>query len=243
MLACLHDAMPSLPVIALSDSDDAEAARKLLRAGADDCVLPEETTRNTFVRIVRVAIERSRRSARVAAEAHSDPLTGLANRGCFVARLHREIGGARAETDLAVLYLDLDRFKWVNDELGHDMGDQLLQALSMKLLRGSRSGDLVARLGGDKFVLLAAARDPAQLRRLAARLPGAARETMRLGGVSVNATISVGVACHPRDGKSVAELLASADQAMDRAKVEGRNQYRFAGREVGELWLQFLPTP
>ena len=235
VIASLHDAMPSLPVIALSDSEDTVAARGLLRAGADDCVIPAEVTRKSFVRIVRVAVERSRRSARVLALAHTDPLTGLANRGCFVARLQRDILRAQPGSALALLYLDVDRFKWVNDELGHNVGDQLLQTLAMKLDGLTRTGDLVARLGGDEFIFLAQGRTPADLFSLVTNVVALARETTPVGEVSVSSTLSVGVARYPRDGKSVTELLASADQAMYRAKVEGRNQFRFAGREMAAV--------
>jgi len=129
-----------------------------------------------------------------------------------------------------VLMIDLDRFKPINDTLGHEVGDRVLVEVAARLQRAVRKADVVARLGGDEFVvLLAQVLDLAQLEALATRLVQAVSQPMVLGDARVQVGVSVGVALPPGDGQALKDLMLAADQAMYRAKRQGSG-YAFAVR-------------
>lgn len=161
-------------------------------------------------------------------QAHFDHLTGLPNRQMF----HEELQRAMREADqdgrsLALVYLDLDLFKEVNDSLGHDKGDDLLKEVALRLSRAVRAGDIVARLGGDEFTLLLnQADDPRTLEDICQRVLRAVAEPYVLRHHVVTVSASLGVTLYPRDGQSITELLQNADLAMYSAKDSGRNQFR-----------------
>lgn len=160
--------------------------------------------------------------------AHFDMLTGLPNRVLLADRLHQAMAQAqRRDRTLAVLYLDLDGFKRVNDTHGHDTGDQLLKALSLHLGAALREGDTMARLGGDEFVaVLQDVPDLAACRPILERLLAAARQPLALGDTSVTISASLGMTFFPQsedvDGD---QLLRQADQAMYQAKLLGKNRF------------------
>ncbi len=159
-----------------------------------------------------------------------DALTGLSNRAEFNHQLVERIAAAnRSETSLALLYLDLDRFKAINDSRGHHAGDQVLQAVAQRLRDCLRGSDLVARLGGDEFAIVLQGSDP---HRAASRVAGKILHafTKEIGlddGSAVQTGISIGIALYPDDSTHADELLRSADQAMYQAKGGGRNGFRF----------------
>jgi diguanylate cyclase (GGDEF)-like protein/PAS domain S-box-containing protein len=160
----------------------------------------------------------------------TDPLTGLANRTLFADRLRVALARAgRAGTGVAVLYLDLDRFKDVNDSLGHAAGDALLKDFARRLRASVRAADTVARFGGDEFVvLLEDVKDPQHAARVAEKIVRASREPLRVEGRALVATVSVGVALGDA-GSTEQELLKRADEALYQAKAAGRDGYRLAG--------------
>lgn len=162
-------------------------------------------------------------------QAHFDHLTGLPNRQMF----HEELKTAMERADyssrgMALIYLDLDFFKEVNDSLGHDKGDELLKEVARRLSRSVRSGDLVARLGGDEFtVILTNGDDLDRLDTVCRRILKAVSEPYTLMHNVVTVSASLGVTLYPRDARNVTELLQNADLAMYSAKDAGRNQYRY----------------
>ncbi len=169
---------------------------------------------------------------RSAALARLEPLTGLCNR----AELHERLGAAlteaeRAGAPLAVLLLDLDRFKAVNDTLGHPAGDALLRKVAERLRNAARQEDVIARLGGDEFAILQIGRAGADALRaaeaLAARLVELVGRTYVLDGQMLNVGASVGIALYPADGRGADDLMKHADLALYRAKADGRATYRF----------------
>ena len=161
--------------------------------------------------------------------AQHDPLTGLPNRSYLSENLTRLLGrGGLRDGRLALHFLDLDRFKAVNDVFGHQVGDRLLKAVARRLVETVRSGDVVTRLGGDEFaVLQAGVADPEDATRLAARITEALAQPFVLNGRELTISASIGITLHPRDGRSANELLRNADLAMYQAKAEGRRSYRF----------------
>ena len=159
--------------------------------------------------------------------AYHDELTGLPNRGLLYDRLGLSIAhGHRQASHLAVLFLDLDDFKFVNDSFGHGCGDRLLVDLAARLRRSVRAGDTVARFGGDEFVVLLDSVSGAEdALRVAAKVLEAVRAPFRLEDHVVSIGASVGVSVYPADGTTPDALVRSADEAMY------RNKHREAGRE------------
>ncbi len=181
-----------------------------------------------FVEIMRDNTERRIAEQNVFFLANHDPLTGLANRARFLERLHEALLNAdRDNTHCALLLLDLDRFKGINDSLGHHAGDRLLKEVATRLIDCVRETDTVARLGGDEFVVILT-----RLKSLPAAELIAENIIRELGkpydieGHTVNSGASVGIAMYPEDGGEAGDLLQKADLAMYRAKSNGRNRYR-----------------
>ncbi|MFI4987588.1 MAG: EAL domain-containing protein, partial [Alphaproteobacteria bacterium] len=169
--------------------------------------------------------------------ARTDGLTGLANRASFVDRLNQAFSAAkRGGAPFAVLYLDLDRFKEVNDTLGHPVGDLLLQAVAGRLTNLVRGADIVARFGGDEFAILqVGVSDPEGAGALSAKIEQEISLPFDIGGGQVQITVSIGIAIFAAGTQRPADMIAQADLALYRAKEEGRNQYRFHSKNLDEL--------
>jgi diguanylate cyclase (GGDEF)-like protein len=152
--------------------------------------------------------------------AHHDMLTGLVNRALLLDRVeHALLRVKRTESPVAVLFFDLDNFKFVNDVFGHDAGDNLLKLVAERLRQGVRQEDTVARLGGDEFVvLLAEPTDEQEAQGIMQRMIDDVRQPMLVSGQEFRPSASGGMALFPRDGKTARELLRSADLAMYAAK-------------------------
>lgn len=178
--------------------------------------------------------ERHEAEARITHMAHHDALTGLPNRAMFQGRLEQALSWVRRGEHVALLCLDLDGFKRVNDTLGHPIGDKLLQAVAQRLLENTREVDLVARLGGDEFAIIQSlTQEPLDARLLADRLVAALRAPFELQGHKVSVGTSIGVML--ADGSSTSdELLRNADIALYRAKAEGRGLWRFFESSMDE---------
>ena len=163
-----------------------------------------------------------------------DPLTGLANRRCFIERLNARLDEARdGRLPLAVLFIDLDQFKQVNDSLGHSVGDELLIAVAARLTEQLRLVDMLARVGGDEFVcLMEEVRGDDEVAIVAGEIVDAFVKPFRLGDHELFLSTSVGISLFPRDGAGGLELLRNADTAMYRAKAMGRGEYSFYTPEM-----------
>ncbi len=175
-----------------------------------------------------------RYSAQLEHQTHHDPLTGLANRGLLRERLHQAIAQAeRQQRVLALMLIDLDDFKLINDSMGHSVGDELLKLAAHRLQTCVREEDAVARLGGDEFVLLLVDQDGEQsVSQAVERLLATMSQPYRVLGKEFVLTCSVGVALFPNDGRDVETLLKHADAAMYRAKAVGRNAHHFFTEEI-----------
>ncbi len=168
--------------------------------------------------------------------AHYDSLTGLANRHLIMQRLEHALWQRRGSSQqLAVLYIDLDRFKAINDSLGHAAGDQVLVEAGKRLARCTGSDDVLARLGGDEFLLLVPDQTPRQIAATGQTLCAEMRQPMVLAdGREIYIGSSIGYACYPQDGSTAADLVRNADAAMDTAKAHGRDQVCAYSREMTE---------
>ncbi|MEE1948473.1 diguanylate cyclase [Pseudomonas alcaligenes] len=165
--------------------------------------------------------------------ARHDPLTGLPNRRVFFERLEHALAAARRSAKpLAVLFVDLDHFKQLNDSLGHSIGDRVLQAVANLLRSATRESDTVARLGGDEFVILIEQLDdPGRVVAVLHKLHERFQLPMLLDGHEVKVQASMGVSLFPRDGDDIESLVQQADRAMYVAKNAGRNTYSYESNE------------
>ncbi len=184
--------------------------------------------------VIEDITERKRTEERIAHLAHYDALTDLPNRVLLRERLEQELSYVRRGGQLAVLYLDLDYFKSVNDTLGHSTGDELLKAVAGRLRGCLRDIDIIARLGGDEFAIVQTALEqPTDAAILAQRLRDEIIQTpCELNGHQVVIDVSIGIALAPNDGTDVDQLLKSADMALYGAKSEGRGTYRYFEPEM-----------
>ncbi|HEX4151782.1 MAG TPA: EAL domain-containing protein [Steroidobacteraceae bacterium] len=194
------------------------------------------------VNLAGIAIESCQAADRIRHLAHHDDLTGLPNRLLFNYQLHMALARAeRAGTAAAVLFLDLDRFKIINDTLGHDAGDTVLRQIASHLRACVRGTDTLARVGGDEFTLLV--EHPAEMHDLGAiaqKLLVAMSSPLTINGNVYQLSGSIGIAVYPKDGADGASLLKNADIAMYRAKSSGRNNFQFYSSEINEHSVERL---
>jgi diguanylate cyclase (GGDEF)-like protein/PAS domain S-box-containing protein len=205
----------------------------LRRNAADGSVYYEGTLEDiTDRRVYQAQIER---------QANYDALTGLANRTLLNGRLHQAISrAAETASEIAVVFIDLDQFKFINDTYGHALGDGLLQSMADRLRSCVRDSDTVARQGGDEFVLLLQGYRTEDLASVVQRLHAAVALPWRSGRREFHVTSSIGVSVYPRDGDSADVLLRNADAAMYKAKANGRNAVQFFTAELNEALVERL---
>jgi diguanylate cyclase (GGDEF)-like protein len=180
--------------------------------------------------------ERAEQEERIRHQAYHDPLTQLPNRASFSEHLEEAMRRAkRASWPLALLFVDLDLFKRVNDSLGHDAGDRLLRVVAERIRRAVREADSLFRMGGDEFtVLLEDVRGPEEAAMVATRMLEAIAEPVQLQHHEISVSASIGIALYPRDDTVGERLLKSADTAMYKAKELGRNRYAFFAKEMNQ---------
>ncbi len=232
----LRHAHPALPVILLTDAADETAAVAAVRAGAEDCLSLADASGAGLVRAMLCALERTSHAATLRTQAVTDPLTGLANRHGLQPSLDHALAMARRTgRSLAMLFLDLDGFKSVNDVHGHEAGDRVLQELARRIVSRTRDMDTVARLGGDEFVVVMEdLADPRFAATLARKLVTAASAPFDIQGHAVTLTASVGISVYPNDGEDAAALIRHADAAMYAAKAAGKHQFRYYRAQMNE---------
>jgi diguanylate cyclase (GGDEF)-like protein/PAS domain S-box-containing protein len=196
--------------------------------------IPDSSGRAQYVlSVIEDVTERKRAEERIAHLAHHDALTGLPNRLLFRTQLETTLKQLRPGEHLALLYLDIDHFKSINDTLGHPVGDNLLHTVSERLRDCLPPNDAIARLGGDEFALvLTAIRNPEDCIPILNKIYEAVRTPYNLDGHQVLADLSIGIAVAPGDGLEPDELLKNADLALYGAKAEGRGTYRFFELEM-----------
>ena len=186
--------------------------------------------------------ERRLYQARIERQANYDTLTGLANRSLLQDRLEQALLTATSfGTRIAVAFVDLDRFKYINDSLGHHVGDELLKEVAARVQSCVRECDTVARLGGDEFVLLINGHSgPESVRSIMESMLAAVSQPWTIEQGEFHVSCSIGVALHPEDGEDARTLLKHADSAMYRAKDSGRNNFQFFTRELNTLMTERL---
>lgn len=188
--------------------------------------------------------ERKLANQRITHMAHHDALTGLPNRILLIDRIGQGIARAnRMHHQLAILFLDLDRFKNINDSLGHAIGDQLLQAVSARITACLRDVDTAARLGGDEFIInLSEIADSAEAENVAQRILSELGQPFQVASHQLHVDVSIGIALYPHDGDNAETLIRNADTAMYHAKESGRGHYQFFRLQMSERVNRRLST-
>jgi len=230
---------PGAPILILSGVEDEEQAIRAVKSGAQDYLIKGQTSSSTLCRAIRYAMERHRATQRITQLAHYDHLTGLANRGLFYERLNCAVARCnRNDMAMALMFLDLDHFKAINDTLGHECGDSLLKTVATRIKRCIREIDTGVRLGGDEFaVLLEQIISVEDVAAVAQRILQLLAQPIIVNHHQLQITGSLGVTIYPWDSANPQALLSHADAAMYRAKARGGNNYQFytAGMKTAGL--------
>jgi diguanylate cyclase (GGDEF)-like protein len=223
----IRNAAPDVPIVVLTEQTDEAQALRAIRAGAQDYLVKSELYPARLSQSVRHAIERKRCETRLARLALHDPLTGLPNRALFLDRLTVALDRARRTNEkVAVLFLDVDDFKQINDKLGHAAGDRLLKELAGRLRAMLRPMDTVARFGGDEFTFLfEKLSSEREVLLITERIIHAASVPIRVPEAEMTVTVSVGITTVDDPSIGAESVIREADVAMYRAKELGRARY------------------
>ncbi|MDH3655720.1 MAG: EAL domain-containing protein [Myxococcales bacterium] len=228
-VASLQTAYPDIPLIIVSAWEDEAVSLRSVKAGAQDYLVKGHIDGANLHRVIRYAIERKRTELELVRLAQFDQLTGLPNRTLLRERVNHALARAmRSGSGVATLILDMDRFKEINDMLGHEVGDKLLIKAAKRIRANVRDQDTVARLGGDEFaVVLEGVSEAKEVLPVIQRIVESLREVTTVDGHEVNTSTSIGIAMYPENGNNLSELLRAADLAMYQAKSSGRACYQF----------------
>jgi diguanylate cyclase (GGDEF)-like protein len=226
---------PTVPIIVLTGNDDQMLALSAVKGGAQDYLVKNRLDRELLLRSMHYSIERKRYQVQLEHQANYDALTGLPNRNLLHDRLRQAVYSQRSPRNIAVVFMDLDHFKFVNDSLGHSTGDKLLKGMAERLRAVLREGDTVGRVGGDEFVLILNDQSNEEvIFRAMQRITAKVAEPIEIEGKEMYVTASAGISLYPQDGPDVDTLLKHADAAMYRAKEHGRNNFQFYTSEMNE---------
>jgi diguanylate cyclase (GGDEF)-like protein len=236
----LQQANDAIPIVVMTGYDDEDLAREAVHLGAEDYLVKGSGTPTSIIRSLNYAIERNHTAKELRYLAHHDALTGTANREDFNLELGRVIARAeRTGNQAAMLTLNLDRFRSINETLGHAGGDKLLRELAHRLKAALRRSDTLARLNGDELaIVLDGVQNERDIEVVAERLHEAVHEPLTIDQHKISATASIGVAIFPSDGRTGAELIASSAKALQRAKETGRNRTKFLREDIEERLLR-----
>lgn len=222
----IHAAAPMIPIVVLSAEEDEMLAIRAVQLGAQDFLVKQGISSRLLRRAICYAIERKRLMEQLQYLAHYDVLTGLANRKLFFDRLKQDVLGAnRSKKSLALIFLDLNDFKQINDSLGHHAGDEVLKAVAKRLAGCVRVSDCVARMGGDEFtIILNGLNNAEEAALIAEKLLQALVEPFEFGGTKLAVRASLGIATYPDDSDELEKLIGAADAAMYKAKESGSDK-------------------
>ena len=243
-LEALRSVAPQVPIVVLSGLEDEATALRAVQSGAQDYLTKGRVDERLVTRAVRYAVERKRAEVELLRLALHDTLTGLPNRALFLDRLEVALARARrVDAGVAVLFVDIDRFKVVNDSLGHQAGDRLLTLVAARLSEQVEPGDTVARFGGDEFALLCTGiRAEPDAVRVAQRVAQAVSAPFTLDETEVFLTTSVGIAMSDPTHQSAPALVRDADAAMHRAKERGRSRHELFDQVMRTAAMRRLET-
>ena len=219
---------PDTPVVILSGEDDLALSLRAVKEGAQDYLLKNHVTPDALARSIGYAVERKHADLETKRLAYRDSLTRLPNRHLLMEQLKLALQRAKRRKDvLGIFFIDIDHFKQINDTLGHEAGDAVLQQVARRLSESLRASDTLARLSGAEFVGVVETTRRAELAVIAETVQSQFRRAFTADGGELFITASIGVSSYPTDGLDAKTLLRNADRAMYRAKAEGRDTHRF----------------
>jgi len=229
IITYIQEINAEIPIVVLSGQSDEKLALQIVQMGAQDYLIKGQGDGHLISRVIDYSIERKKDVQELSQLANYDSLTGLANRLLFRERLDRALIRAdRSKALVALLVIDLDRFKNVNDSLGHDAGDQLLVKVASRLEQCTREGDTIARLGGDEFtIVMEDIKSIDDAVKIADKVLYFMKKEFEINSHEIFVTPSIGITIYPIDDTNASHLFINADSAMYDAKESGRNCYRF----------------
>lgn len=224
------------PIIMLSGVDDHKTDLTAMEKGADDYLIKNQLTPHLLERAIRYNLRNKNLEKKLAKLAHYDSLTGLYNRSIFNELLKKNIEQChRLKQKFSLVTLDLDNFKFINDNYGHPAGDQLLAKIARRLKHVTRQADIVARLGGDEFsLILKDAHNDHDFVRTVEKIIAIFQQPFQINSKPITVTTSLGIAIYPDDTNVASELVDHSDRAMYQAKNQGRNTYSFYNHTLHE---------
>lgn len=233
----LHEQFPELAIVVLSGNNEEKDALEAVRLGAQDYIPKNTADAAQILRTLHYAIDRKEYELNLMNLAFHDPVSGLANRNLFLNNLQQSMQRCdRTKERMGLMFLDLDHFKEINDQYGHDAGDEVLRECATRLSTCVRKQDLVARLGGDEFtIILENIKDRRNAERIARKIINSLREPIELDNTQVNISTSIGISFYDGQVEIPAEtLIKQTDIAMYRAKKAGRDNYKYFMRNLKE---------
>ncbi len=234
----IHDeGLSDAPIVMLSGMDDESTMLECLKEGAQDFLLKSEISTNSLLRAIRYAKERKNVALQMRYLAQHDSLTGLSNRSLFIENVNRAVNRSRRSNTLfAIMFIDLDNFKNINDTLGHEAGDQLLMIIAERIKSAFREEDVIGRLGGDEFaVLLEGIVAESSLIKAAQNLLNITKQPLDIANKTVHSSASLGIATYPNCAEEATAIIKCADLAMYKAKQNGRNGFCFYSEDLQTL--------
>ncbi|MGD8826183.1 MAG: EAL domain-containing protein, partial [Myxococcales bacterium] len=235
-VASLQTSYPDIPLVIVSAWEDEAISLRSVKAGAQDYLVKGHIDAANLHRVIRYAVERKRTELELVRLAHYDQLTALPNRTLLRERVKHALGRAmRSGTGIATLVLDMDRFKEINDTLGHELGDKVLIEAGRRIRASVRDQDTVARLGGDEFaIVLEGVSEAKEVLAVVERITESLGHLTSIEGHAIKSSTSIGIAMYPENGSDLSELLQAADLAMYQAKSLGRGRYQFFAEAMQE---------
>jgi diguanylate cyclase (GGDEF)-like protein len=230
----LYAQMLDIPIIVSTALEDENAALLAVNNGAQDYLLKGTITSALLSRSIKYAIERKKAENKITYLALYDTLTDLPNRRLFFDRLSQAFSRAhRYKTKVGLMFIDLNKFKSINDNYGHEMGDKVLQFVGSRLKDAIRETDTAARLGGDEFgIILQDIKQESDTNAIAVKIINAIKKDYVVRDYTFNLGASIGLSFYPVDGKDENDLLNRADKAMYLVKKSGKNGYSFCSSDV-----------
>lgn len=229
-ISMMRKICPDVPIVILSDESDDHIARIAIQMGCEDFIVKGTINDWQFNRTITHAIERRKLYSELEHQAHYDALTGIPNRKLFQNRLEQSVERAkRYEHKMAIIYIDIDEFKPINDQFGHEIGDKVLIEIAKRIKTSIRTIDTVARLGGDEFsVILDQISMVEDALKIAKNLINKISASIRVDSNIFSVGASIGISIYPEVANSPESLVIKADDAMYVAKNNGKNQFCLA---------------
>jgi diguanylate cyclase (GGDEF)-like protein len=217
-----------IPIIMLTGQGNEALAVEAMQAGASDYIVKKDISADVLHEKILKSLKKMEEKKQLELDASNDSLTGLMNRRIFEEDAERLISSAKRYSELlAILFIDVDNFKQVNDSLGHLIGDEVLSEIAHTIKQTLRKEDICARFGGDEFVVMLRIQDYNYVEQIVKKIMENSSLPLQISHGSITCSLSIGIALYPKSGSNLKELLKNADIALFKAKDLGRKNYQY----------------